>query len=294
MFGSWPIRVTVAIGAVSLAVAGLWVGWSDVGPSFLIEIGAAALLLVPLWIVERSIEARIDKVEQRLEMLDADRISGEVMERMIASRKPDIELFEKVRSEPTQDGVSNALDRAHSLELISSRGIRVSLDETDVHLRFVVPNRRDPVTLEIRAETIEGALLKTFEWDRETATASLGVKVAEWLQEQGSYPGDLLFQFGRVFHELADVLKLGYERKTGFMGFAEPLRGAIIQYFPPQWAITDYGVECVESLRSYPIARERFEEQDWDPHVTSKRWTDIVSFRQAFETAQAFKANDLL
>jgi len=53
-----------------------------------------------------------------------------------------------------------------------------------------------------------------------------------------------------------------------------------------QWAVTAYGVECLESF--YPIEKERLWQADWKRHVCAKRWVIAGDFCEAIDYAREY------
>ncbi|EHW0641839.1 TPA: hypothetical protein RQJ82_004271 [Vibrio vulnificus] len=49
------------------------------------------------------------------------------------------------------------------------------------------------------------------------------------------------------------------------------------------WVVTTYGIECTS--QPYPIAKSRYEEDDWIDHVGSKTWVIKSDFEAAFKKA---------
>ena len=53
-----------------------------------------------------------------------------------------------------------------------------------------------------------------------------------------------------------------------------------------EWVVTTEGVECLTSR--YFIAKDRFDENDWVPHMREKTWVNIDDFTQALQTGIDF------
>jgi hypothetical protein len=53
------------------------------------------------------------------------------------------------------------------------------------------------------------------------------------------------------------------------------------------WAICTNGLYCL--TQSYPILASRFEETDWEGHMSEKTWVDETEFIIALERARDFK-----
>ncbi len=50
-----------------------------------------------------------------------------------------------------------------------------------------------------------------------------------------------------------------------------------------QWAVTEYGIECLDG--TYPIERDRLGTEPWPMHVTGKMWVDSDDFTTAWLVA---------
>lgn len=59
-----------------------------------------------------------------------------------------------------------------------------------------------------------------------------------------------------------------------------------------QWAVTEYGVECVDE--DYSIARERVHESDWADHLVKKPWCNMNDFQDALDEARRLFKNETL
>lgn len=53
------------------------------------------------------------------------------------------------------------------------------------------------------------------------------------------------------------------------------------------WAVTTYGVECLQHY--YPIAFDRVDEGDWLSHMAAKTWPNIADLSQALSRARQLK-----
>lgn len=53
-----------------------------------------------------------------------------------------------------------------------------------------------------------------------------------------------------------------------------------------QWAITTYGVECLEMY--YQISKERLWEPDWEAHMSEKSWVNKKEFSKALNMAKKY------
>ncbi len=63
----------------------------------------------------------------------------------------------------------------------------------------------------------------------------------------------------------------------------EPL--TILQQYGT-WAVTDYGVECLEHY--YPIEKKRLHDDSWTLHMAEKNWVDMYDFLRAFYAGRCY------
>jgi hypothetical protein len=301
------LAVTVVVlGASGLFFAWRWLGGEEFWPTVLIEAGAAALLLVPLGLIEQSIERRlaetrelteevrsdVARVQEKLSSRATDNLSSEVLTRIRDERQPDEELFKSIQLHPSFETVASALTKARELHAISQSGVRVRISYSEICLRFAAQETA-PDELIVQLEYLDGDVLDTVTWSNGLEAVSFGLLVARCLVKHEAYPGDMVFEFGTVFDSLATTLDLAHSHISGREGETGHLRN-LIQYFEPQWAITDYGLECATYGRTYSIEAWRLDDPEWDSHVTRKPWVDRESFLRALDTARALKNRGLL
>jgi hypothetical protein len=65
-----------------------------------------------------------------------------------------------------------------------------------------------------------------------------------------------------------------------------------VHFINRQWAVTGYGLECVEPGSRYEAEGSRMNEMrpgtdlyDWPVHMAEKEWVDLEAFIEAFEQA---------
>lgn len=61
--------------------------------------------------------------------------------------------------------------------------------------------------------------------------------------------------------------------------------GEVVEQFG-SWAVTDYGLECLE--REYAIEKKRLFDPDWAYHMAGKHWVDMADFMEALYAAQRY------
>jgi hypothetical protein len=121
-------------------------------------------------------------------------------------------------------------------------------------------------------------------WQSKSA-ADVAVWVAETLQGARLYPGDEVFQAGDIFGALQELLLAARKLATDKKSMEREL-SPIIQICPPQWAITDYGVESIDPEWTYDIPARRLDESDWRGHMDGKIWVDYLSFNRALRVGR--------
>jgi hypothetical protein len=140
----------VTIGGLGAILAALWLtegGPAEWGAGVLVNVGAAILLVVPLYLLNRRLDNRIEsvrtetrssvealttrvssfehEVERRLED-----VATSVSTRLAEEQARDLEAFDALRESPTYSTVHEALRRANELGLIvRQRGPRVCVSE---------------------------------------------------------------------------------------------------------------------------------------------------------------------
>lgn len=288
----------------------------------LIGFGSALLLCVPLAILTYNIEAGLDRVSKGQDQISArqietastvarlaeevaqtqadlrltrEELSEVVRERITENKSKDSALFKAVGEAPSQSDVLNSLVRAKEMRVIPDQGCRVDL-VSSCYLRFNTGFRSDDsdeigtnqLVIELTLEQIDATTLGHVDWYAESSPTEIAVDIAELMQASGFYPGDKLFDAGKIFADLSTLLSLGYDSTT--RGAVDPVRH-IIQLCPPQWAVCDDGVYCTDM--PYQIAAWRLDE-DWLRHMSEKPWVDINSLDEALRTCHAlFKAGAL-
>jgi hypothetical protein len=109
--------------------------------------------------------------------------------------------------------------------------------------------------------------------------------IIEFLKSRDDYPGRT-FDPTDIFPALSRLLVLGCERSSEG---SQALR-RIVQVFPPQWAITDDGVESVDPENSFKLSTGQLRERNWLEHLASHSWVDRSSLAEALKAAEALNA----
>lgn len=320
--GRWLFGGSLAVAGL-LLVASLVVpevvGWtSETTPrgwawteAVLVNLGAAIALIAPIeWFIARlrrdveEVEARQEqrveeaeaRQEQRVEevreqataaiealqetvdsLTKLDRMVDEGMDEATAA---DHELFRSLASEETTGSeAARALERAQSLGRTSSTyGLRVPVsDARELHLvfspMFVVNNPRASyvrVTLQ-KADSLAAVL--HLAWRRET-TAEILVTIGKLVRDAGF---DERPSATTILGGLSDAL---------VFADVHPEARPLIQYFAPQWALTESAI--VAPAKAYPISHKRLDRVAMDVQAKGKRWLDFDSYDAASLAADVY------
>lgn len=283
-----------------------WWAWTE---AVLVNLGAAIALIAPIeWFISRlrrDVEAVEARQEQRVEEAEArqeqrveevreeaaaaigalqetvdglTKLDREVAASLDDVRAADHQQFRSVAAEDTNGTeVCLVLSRALKLKRISTSGVRVPLSEQrELHVVFqpmpntTTGNHRVRLTLQPsdRREHV-GNLY----WQRET-TKEMLVKLGTLVRDLGS---DERPTATSVLGGLADALVFADEH-----ALARPL----IQYFPPQWALTDTAI--VAPARGYSVSHSRPDRRSMDVQVKGKTWLDFDSYDAASLAADLY------
>lgn len=279
-----------------------WWAWFD---AVLINVGAAIALLAPIeWIssrLRRSVEESEDRQERRVqevrdesasrladfsERLDSlERLRQRVAQRFDDAVAADHAMFGSVATEDAA-GVNaiRALTRAKQRGLISGRGVRVPYNEEGgLDLWFQSGTKID-VQIPLVVTDESGQRLANMSWPKTTTAEEMIVQLATVVRSKGR---DALPSPDTILNGLADTLVHAdrYE-------FARP----IIQYFPPQWALTDTAI--VASVpgfaEGWTIEHTRTDRGLMYRQAHDKEWLDAESFEAARAAAEKLvPLNDL-
>lgn len=300
-------------GFVLLALSGTEL-FNDWGKNVSVEIGSTLLLFLPLLFVSQAIERRLARVEDDIEEnqkktastianlseevshaidelhLVKQELSEAVVSKLAEARKNDEDLFRRVEQDPTSETIIEALDRANELGLVSERGPRVLLSNTPIYVRFDMTSYGHPgegkliLDFNLVLENESGDQLELIPWPHDATTFDILVQLGEKVQAVGMYPGDAIFDPAQIFTDLYALLELTHKRATGASGITEPL-GRVVELCPPQWAVTDKDIVCMDGSSPYHITVDRLDEINWRDHMNDKGWVDIGSFSIALDVA---------
>lgn len=289
----------VSVGGLGALIAALWLtdaGLGEWAAGVLVNLGAAVLLVVPLYLLNRRLDARIENVRAETKAsvealtdrvstvehevgLRIDDVAASVSKRLAEERVQDLAAFDSLVEMPTWQTVREALRRADALGLISrERGPRVCVSEEwrvflriDFQSRYTVEVGGPDGYITLTIESFDGGKIDQITWERGENFEEVMVRVGRAVQRLTSGTN---WDIRAFFNELRDALAVAH---------TSPERRPVWQLCPPQWIVTDRSVVSYGNGRGpYGVAIPDLKN---DPHlsvhVREKPWVDVDSFEKA-------------
>jgi hypothetical protein len=265
----------------------------------LVNIGSAVVLFSPLALltalfgqkIARSDIARETQISELSTQVadvrrDVDTVLADIsqgsLRRLAADRQEAEQDIADIALAPESRAIASAIRHGIERGYISKRGPRTRIRDTTGFVRWTnIPESDD---LRIVIEGSGGQHVGSFDWSTNQAADEFGYSLGALLQREGAYPGDIAFDVGRLFHELHELVDLGYRSTTGAGGLTNPI-GPIVELTGEDWALTDFWLTTRE-WPQYQITLDRLDEMDWDTHIRGKQGSDIIGFRMAFDDAK--------
>lgn len=159
--------------------------------------------------------------------------------------------------------------------LISQKGVRSPVWETDLHFRFILSD--DGTALTVNFEWDNGTVAASHAWLADVDALVFYKELWRSVQRLGEYLGTGLFDPTESLERLSEALEYAsrYRAQKLRMGSGNVVN--IVEVIDG-WYITDAGMFEKNHVH-YFIAAERLWEMDWEEHIIGKRWddTNIVS-----------------
>lgn len=282
--------------------------WTE---AVLVNLGAAIALIAPIeWFIARlrrdveEVEARQEqrveeaeaRQEQRVEEVRSEaaaaigalqqtvdsltKMDSIVAEGMDAASAADHELYRSLASEETTGAdAARALERARKLGRTSAgHGVRVPLsDARELHVVFIpMYNKASPRSSSVRiivhkANSLDQATY--LGWQSETTTQML-LNLGTRLRDLGY---DERPSATTILGGLADAL---------VFADVHPDARPLIQYFKPQWALTESAI--VAPAKGYSLGHKRADRVPMDVQIKGKPWLDFQSYDAASLAADVY------
>lgn len=281
------IAVGAAFGTASWMFRESEPWWS----SALINTAVVILLLVPGDFALRVIRTGIDDVDKTAQSAKAaadsavvtaertQRSLDDVREQLIARQKDEYnvetDIYRAMVSDPSRTSLLRALRKATDDQLITAKGVRSPVWETDLHYRYVVGREDDDPSLEVRLETDEGEVLSVHEWAADESDVDFYQRLVSAVRAEGSdlgvglnLPTESVKQLSEM---LVDVMRL---RAQELAGYRQGLRLIIERV--DGWYFTEEHIIPAADLK-YTIGVGRLKEMDWEEHLRGKGWYEAAT-----------------
>lgn len=301
---STGILVTLA-GVGQLWISNLVGDWAS---SVLVNTGTAALLFVPLYLVQRSLEKRVQSVQrQTAQAVDdltrdvnstrqdvqrsIDELREEVHARLKSETAQDRSSFAALSRSPSFRVTIEALHRAKDRKLIGECGPRVRVAAPDLNIfARLLPNED---SIRILLEAWDAKEVAQLEWRDGKTTDDLMFEVGRALQGAALYHENS-FDPGLMFAELSALLQTAEKYVTKYSIYEDYTRA--VQLFEPQWMVFEWGIGAYgEELMPYAIPLQRLDpSENWRGHMKEKTWTDMKSFEAAYNAATSLAKAGIL
>ncbi|MCF3102353.1 hypothetical protein IPZ58_12260 [Streptomyces roseoverticillatus] len=310
------IAVLTLATLVGLALV-VW-GWlmqgSEYTPGLLLQFGSSLVLIVPLIVLGRVFERRMQRTQDALSSDLADiqaqmratraRLDtlGETSRDGLLDRHRRRELLlREAERAPTAERLASLLHEAAGLQAVDDGGVRTRLPGSDLWLRLdlrrtaaaqnpVQPDRSTDETLHLTLEDRGGTAVSGTAWTRDEQASAAARRLTA--RRAGAAPGTAsagtaaaaLRDIDGLLRLLVATLRTAIAARTG----QEPQDlGRLIELPNEQWAISADGLWCRQ--RYFHVRTEQLLDarQDWRRYALTKPWVDREHFLDAHRTAHA-------
>jgi hypothetical protein len=305
------VGITTA-GVAALIASGFLDGDGEWVSSLLLDTGTVLLLALPLLLVERLFERRVEQVERdtaaqvagvrdevatvREDVAAAlGRLQDQTDARLGEQREADEATVEQARQDVSYENVRRLLDVANRLRAVSSAGVRVPVSgalgpRVKFH-EFTVIRALGPEGKEFSASVVdvEGQdLAARAVWSPNERGPEVFAALVESWQRQGTYPGQGFLDTDSVFEGLITTLAMVIARRR--QGAQQSL-GPIIERISEHWVLTERGMEHL-GFPPYVIDAAKVRDQPaiTRDHMLEKTWVlaQEEEFRNSFQAATLY------
>ncbi|MEU8547199.1 hypothetical protein AB0C81_09375 [Streptomyces roseoverticillatus] len=330
---SWPSRLRLpkdiavltlaTLGGLALVVWGWLMQGAEYTPGLLLQFGSSLVLIVPLIVLGRVLERRMQRTQDALSSDLADiqaqmraaraRLDtlGETSRDGLLDRHRRRELLlREAERAPTAERLASLLHEAAGLQAVDDGGVRTRLPGSDLWLRLDLrrtaaepnqpnqpnqqnqaqPGRSADETLHLTLEDRGGEAASGTVWARDEQASAVARRLTA--RRTGAVPGrastgtaaTALRDIDGLLRLLVATLRTAIAARTG----QEPQDlGRLIELPNEQWAISADGLWCRQ--RYFHIRTEQLLDarQDWRRYTLTKSWVDREHFLDAYRTAHA-------
>ncbi|CAN7256513.1 hypothetical protein [Arthrobacter sp. LjRoot14] len=176
--------------------------------------------------------------------------------------------------------VRSAISMAYEERLLSHKGPRVPIYDTDLVVRFELPDDPDTINCHIEEET--GKWRATHFWSTGESETSILTRINRTCidilgHNQGVFPE-------KIFPDLADLILYCSQARRGTVAGDPRVVRNVIQ-FASGWVVTDDSIFPKERI-SYVIEADQIQESGWPEHIHRKGWDDAAGIDLALAVAR--------
>ncbi|MEV5080574.1 MULTISPECIES: hypothetical protein [unclassified Streptomyces] len=303
------------LGGLALVVWGWLMQGAEYTPGLLLQFGSSLVLIVPLIVIGRVLERRMQRTQDALSSDLADiqaqmratraRLDtlGETSRDGLLDRHRRRELLLRdAERAPTAERLAALLHEAAGLQAVDDGGVRTRLPGSDLWLRLDLrrtaaapnqqnqaqPGRRTDETLHLTLEDRGGAAASETAWAREEQASAAARRLTA--RRAVTVPGTAsagtaaaaLRDIDGLLRLLVATLRTAIAARTGQ---EQQDFGRLIELPNEQWAISADGLWCRQ--RYFHIRTEQLLDarQDWRRYALTKPWVDRDHFLDAYRTA---------
>ena len=302
------LLATAALIGVLLVTGGWLMQGGSYLPGLMLQVGSELMLVVPLLLLGRLLEARLRRTEERARSISTsltdmraridqaavrlDELGTLTRQRIARQREEDIQAAHAADERLSRASLARLLDRATSTQAVATAGARVHIPSTALWLRFAItPDGPEKVTLTVTVENRAGTPAAALTWAEGASPDTMAHRLADELLALGEYPGEQSFDASELFRGLVHTIQLGLERRDRPPGQG---LGPLVELVNDQWAIATDGMYSLSRPYHIPADRLTGTSEDWDSHMAGKPWVDPEKFSDAYRTTvELFRASRL-
>lgn len=211
-------------------------------------------------------------------------IREELIADQVAESEKEHSIYSAVARQGDRASLIAALKAGRETGLISQKGVRAPVWETDLHLRFL-PSSEDSEILTVNLEWDDGSVASSHIWTPELDPVTFYKQLTLSVKKLGQYVGTGLFDPLESVERLAEALEYASRYRADGMRMGSDNVHDIIE-FVDGWYITDHGM-FPKHHEYYRIAATRLWEMDWESHISGKSWGRDENIITAIAVARA-------
>lgn len=300
--GRHDIATLTTVSVVGLVLVG--VGWVMQGgsyvPGLLLQIGSSFFLIVPLVLLNRLLERRLQRAEERTRSISdtltdmrarlnetatrLDELGTLTRQSMTEQQEEDLQAADAVQERLSRPALIDLSKRAADARAISPGGVRTHVSGATlwVRLRTEAGKEDDGAELSYDLEDRAGARLATVQWGEDETPAAVASRLVTELITRSSGPDQHGYDASALNMQLIEAIRIGLAHRAGT---ADNQLGPLVELVNDQWAIATDGLYCLSQPYRIPVDRITGTSDDWRLYMAQKPWVDANKFSEAYKTA---------